>query len=158
MKNSEFWVLVKKTMEPNSSGAGKHYPGRSLPSICIVELTPDEIVYLWPYRPQFDSLCLVCSHLAERSVGICKAHVPAGFPCQFKAVPEAEINQDFDDFLVDGEFIAECGYYYSFNDFIQQNNYTENDFMFYRIGSFASIRSAREQFKQMHQQIMPYMK
>lgn len=107
MKNSEFWVLVRKSMESSEPAADKQYPSRVLPHICIVELTSDEMVYLWPYRPQFDSLCLVCSHLTEQSAEICQSNVPAGFPCQFQAVPEAEINQDFDDFLIDGEYIEE---------------------------------------------------
>ena len=158
MKNSEFWVLMRKNMEPNDSGAGHYYPGPSLPPLYIVELTSDEIVYLWPSRPQFDSLCLVCSHLTERFVGVCKSNVPAGYPCQFQAVPEAEMNQDFDDFLIDGEYIAECGCYYSFNDFIRQNNYTDEDYMFYRLGTFASIRNARQEFIHIYNQIMPYMK
>ena len=158
MKNSEFWVLMRKNMDSNTFGAEKQHSGRKLPPLCIVELTPDEIIYLWPSRPQFDSLCLVCSHLSERSVGVCRSNVPAGYPCQFQAVPEAEMNQDFDDFLIDGEYIAECGYYYSFNDFVRQNNYSEVDYMFYRLGTFASIRNARKEFIHIHNQIMPYMK
>jgi len=154
MKNSEFWVLVKKKMDPSDPIGSKENPEHTLPPVCIAELTPDELVYLWPSRPQFDSLCFACSHLSERSIGVCKSNVPAGFPCQFQAVPEAEMNQDFDDFLIDGEYIVECGYYYSFNDFIRQNNYTEDNFMFYRIGTFASIRIARQEFRQMLQQIM----
>lgn len=158
MKNSEFWVMVKRNDPAQTGKSSSDYPGSSLPSIFIVEVSPDEIVYLWPYKPHFDSLCLVCKNYHQRCFEVCKAHVPKGYPCNFQAVPEAEVNQDFDDFLIDGEFIAECGYYYSFDDFLRQNGFSDKHFLYYRIGTVQSIRGARHQLLITHQKLAPFNK
>ena len=78
-----------------------------------------------------------------RSKDICQVNVASGYPCNFQVVPEAILSQDFDDFLIDGEYHAECGYYYSLEDFKRQNGYTEEEFVSFKLGEFPSIRGAR---------------
>lgn len=147
MKHSEFWLIVKKSSDATDSVKEGMLARLKLPGLSIAELTSDEIVYLWSYRPMFDSLCLVCSKLNQRGLIACKTNVPDGYPCGFKAVPEAEMNQDFDDFLIDGEHLAECGYYYSIEDFKRLNGYSDEQYLFHALGKLPSIRAARKQIQ-----------
>ena len=143
MINSEFWVMVKREENGLLRIHDTNHPRHLLPTVSIVELTPDELVYIWPRIPKFETLCMVCLNLKKRCHDICQAEVLPGYPCRFEAVPESEQCQDFGDFLIDGEFLTECGYYTSFEDFTRTNGFTDQDFYFHRIGSFSSIRAAR---------------
>lgn len=144
MMNSQFWVMVKKQDDGLGRRPVNEYPGHGLPAVSIVELTQDELVYVWPRIPRYDSLCLACMNMKQRCHDVCQSDVRSGYPCRFEAVPESELCQDFDDFLVDGEYLAECGYYISFEDFRKQNGFTEQHFHFHGIGTFPSIRAARQ--------------
>lgn len=146
MRNNEFWAMVKKPVLNSNDLINHRHPYNMLPAFCIIEWTKDELVYVWPKEPNFKDLCFVCKNMKLNSSSVCKSDIPSGYPCNFKAVPEAELSQDFDDFLVDGEYIVECGYYYNFEDFKRQNNYTDEDFIFIFLGTFPSIRYAREAF------------
>lgn len=144
MRNNEFWVMCKKKIYASSVLSDPGHLSRNLPSVCIVEVTQDELVYIWPSVPCYDSLCEFCQHQPERSEAICSTNIPTGYPCQFHAVPEAAVNQDFDDFLIDGDYLAECGYFHSFADFKRHNGYTEEDYLFLMLGYFPSVRAARQ--------------
>lgn len=149
MKNSQFWVMFKKRINAFDVVASSQYPSQNLPSVSIIELTEDEIVYVWPMEPLYASLCLVCKNLNLHSHEICHSDVQPRYPCNFQAVPEAILSQDFDDFLADGEYLAECGYFHSFEDFKRQNGYTDENFLFAMLGSFPSIRHARQELAEM---------
>lgn len=146
--NSEFWVMAKKQENDFFRVHEKDHPWHLLPSVSIVELTPDELVYVWPRIPKYETLCMACLNMKQRCHDICQTEVLPGYPCRFEAVPESEQCQDFDDFLIDGEFLVECGYYISFEDFKRQNRFTDKDFFFYGIGSFPSIRGARRALRE----------
>ncbi len=144
MFNSQFWVIFKKRINASNVLPNTKRSGSDLPAVCILELTSDGLVYLWAREPEFHGLCMVCKNLQAKSSAVCNSDVPAGYPCHFQAVPEAILSQDFDDFLVDGEYFAECGYFYSFEDFKRQNGLSETDFFWYSLGYFPSIRGARK--------------
>lgn len=143
MTLSEFWVMRKKDGVPSAGCAVSSYPGSNLPTACIVELTPDELVYVWPLHPKLDSLCLVCSNQDCCSSQICQQDITPGFPCKFQAVPEAPMSQDLEDFLVNGDFLVECGYFHSFEDFRKVNGYSYEHFYFAFLGHYASVHLAR---------------
>lgn len=144
MKNSQFWVMAKKNITGSRLSENSAYPAKNLPPISIIELTPDELIYIWPKDPLYATLCLVCKNMSLRSKDICQVNVRSGYPCNFQAVPEAILSQDFEDFLIDGEYHAECGYYYSLEDFKHQNGYTDEEFVCFKLGEFPSIRRARQ--------------
>lgn len=144
MRVNQFWVMHKKQGNLIPLRPEQLQAFRKLPSVCIVELTPDELAYIWPQNPQFTSLCEVCENAADQNPLICVKNVIPGYPCNFDAVPEAELSQDFDDFIIDGDFLFECGYFYSFEDFKKMSGFTEYLFDFSFIGAFPSVRVARE--------------
>lgn len=146
MRNSEFWVMFKKSnVEAPSFGVPGHFAIKR-PSVFIVELTSDEMVYIWPIEPLYDSLCLVCTHQNKRCSEVCKPVTVSGFPCLFEPVPETQLSQDFDEFLYDGDYLEVFGYFYSFQDFKRQSGCSDESYFSLHLGSLSSIREARQVF------------
>lgn len=146
MRNSEFWVMFKKSKSEATSIGPTGFPANRLPSVFIVELTSDEMVFIWPIEPIYDSLCLVCAHQNNRCSEVCKPVTAPGFPCIFEPVPETQLSQDFDDLLYDGDYLEVCGYFYSFHDFKRQHGYSDESYLSLHLGPLSSIREARQVF------------
>lgn len=144
---NDYWMLLKRGKPAHDESAGTIPLGISLPPACIVEWTQDELVYVWPVRPQYESLCDVCNNSNLRSPQTCNMDVRSGYPCSFDAVPETAISQDFDDFLIDGDYLSECGYFHSFSDFAREHGISQEDYFFCNLGIFSSIREARQSLK-----------
>lgn len=144
---NDYWLLLKRNASAHDYSAGLISPGVTLPSACIIEWTQDELVYVWPVRPQFESLCGVCNHVSQQSPQICNTDVKPGYPCSFDAVPETAVSQDFDDFMIDGDSLSECGYFHSFSDFAKEHGLSQDAYFFCNLGIFSSIREARHSLK-----------
>lgn len=152
MKN-EYWVMCKLEQPSPGSPLVEKYRGGDLPHIFIVELTPDEMAFLWPVVPAVNSLCDVCELQNVRCTEFCKVGAPSGRICNFKAVPEVQASQDFDSILVEGEYFAVSGYYRSFEDFKHVHQYTDDHFGFFLLGMFDTISDARYKLNEMYQRM-----
>lgn len=146
MRN-DYWLLLKRGSSDQNVLSGALCPAADLPASCIVEWTTDDLVYVWPVRPQYESLCSVCKTTDLPSPEQCNPALEPGYPCRFDPFPEAELNQDFDDMLIDGDYIMECGYFHSFSDFARQHDITSENYILCNLGIFSSIREARQSLK-----------
>lgn len=80
----------------------------------IAELIPDGSVYIWPFHPALKN--------------------PISDPAK---------EQDLDDLMIDGDFIAHFGYFSSFADFMDNSKYSSEFYDFQPIGEHESIRACR---------------
>lgn len=146
MRN-DYWLVLKRESSGQNAHSGGGYSVVDFPSSCIVEWAKDELVYLWPIRPQFNELCSVCKNTGLSSPEQCNPAGKPGYPCRFDPFPEATLNQDFDDMLIDGDYITECGFFHSFSDFANLHYLTSENYFLCNLGIFSSIREARQSLK-----------
>lgn len=117
---SQFTVLLKRPSLHTSAVSALQV----LPEICILELTEDNLAYLWPVE--------------------CTLSTPESLD------PEDPFDREL---LLTGEFLTYGGFYYSVPDYLHRNGLSETLFYRFHLGEMRDIAEARKSLAHLRAQL-----